>query len=147
MKIPTIGTVDNKTGAISYPDPSDTPFNGVLTTTKVWTSDPAWILYELLTNTVFGLGDYISESQLDVYSFQEASKYCGTLVENLESENVKEPRFSINATLNTREDAYKVIKDICSVFRAIPFYTEGAININQDRPQQLPDYIFNRRRF
>lgn len=144
VKIPTIGTVDNETGAISYPDSSVTPFNGVLTTTKVWTSDPAWILYELLTNTTFGLGDYISESQLDVYSFQEASKYCGTLVENLESKNVKEPRFSLNATLNTREDAYKVIKDICSVFRAIPFYTEGAININQDRPQQLPDYIFNR---
>ena len=144
VKIPTIGTVDNETGAISYPDPSDTPFNGVLTTTKVWTSDPAWILYELLTNTTFGLGDFISESQLDVYSFQEASKYCGTLIENLESKNVKEPRFSLNATLNTREDAYKVIKDICSVFRAIPFYTEGAININQDRPQQLPDYIFNR---
>jgi len=144
VKIPSIGTVDNETGAISYPDPSVTPFNGVLTTTKVWTSDPAWILYELLTNTTFGLGDYISESQLDVYSFQEASKYCGTLVENLESKNVKEPRFSINTTLNTREDAYKVIKDICSVFRAIPFYTEGAININQDRPQQLPDYIFNR---
>jgi len=144
VKIPTIGTVNNETGAISYPDPSVTPFNGVLTTAKTWTSDPAWILYELLTNSTFGLGDYISESQLDVYSFQEASKYCGTLVENLESKNVKEPRFSINATLNTREDAYKVIKDICSVFRAIPFYTEGAININQDRPQQLPDYIFNR---
>jgi len=134
-------TVDNETGRIVYP--SGYIFNGQLTTTKVWTSDPAWILFELLTNSTMGLGDYISESQLDQYSFFNASEYCATLVENLIVGGEKEPRFSLNTTLNTREDAYKVIKDICSVFRGIPFYGEGTVKLNQDSPKTTPDYIFN----
>jgi len=148
VKIPGEGSsstgfpsVDNESGRIIYP--SGYIFNGQLSTTKVWTSDPAWILYELLTNTVMGLGDYISESQLDVYSFFKVSDYCSALVENLIIGGEKEPRFSLNTTLNTREDAFKVIRDICSVFRGIPFYAGGTVKINQDRPQETPDYVFN----
>ena len=53
IKIPHNGTVEAATGRITY---SGT-FNGTLTTAKVWCSDPAWILFNLLTETRYGLGD------------------------------------------------------------------------------------------
>ena len=38
---------------------------------------------------------------------------------------VEEPRFSCNVVLQTQEDAYKLIQELCSVFRAMPFWEAG----------------------
>ena len=50
VKIPHNATVDLATGRITY---SGT-FNGTFKTDKEWTTDPAWILYDVLTNTRYG---------------------------------------------------------------------------------------------
>ncbi len=63
IKIPHNATV-RADGSISY---SGT-FNGTFKTDKEFSSDPAWILYDLLT-TSKGFGDHIAESSLDVFSF------------------------------------------------------------------------------
>ena len=90
------------------------------------------------------LSDFIDSTQLDVYSFYNASVYCNELVENLVTEGEKEPRFSFNSVISDQQSAFDVINNICSNFRAVPFFSEGLIKINQDRPQTTPDYIFNR---
>ena len=71
VKIPHNATVDQTNGRLTY---SNT-FNGTLTTTKHWCSDPAWILFDLLTNSRYGLGEHITEAQLDKYAFYSASVY------------------------------------------------------------------------
>ena len=38
-----------------------------------WTQNPAWILYDIITNTTYGLG--IPETNVDKYSFYEAALY------------------------------------------------------------------------
>ena len=136
IKIPHNGTVDATTGRITY---SGT-FNGTLTTTKVWCSDPAWILFDLLTNTRYGLGDHIAENQLDKFAFYSASVYCSTLVDD--GLGGQEPRFSCNTILQTRQDAYEVINALTSVMRAITFWNAGSLTLSQDRPTD-PSYLFN----
>ena len=136
IKIPHNGTVDATTGRITY---SGT-FNGTLTTTKVWCSDPAWILFDLLTNTRYGLGDHIVENQLDKFAFYSASVYCSTLVDD--GLGGQEPRFSCNTILQTRQDAYEVINALTSVMRAITFWNAGSLTLSQDRPTD-PSYLFN----
>ena len=136
IKIPHNGTVDATTGRITY---SGT-FNGTLTTTKVWCSDPAWILFDLLTNTRYGLGDHIAENQLDKFAFYSASVYCSTLVDD--GFGGQEPRFSCNTILQTRQDAYEVINALTSVMRAITFWNAGSLTLSQDRPTD-PSYLFN----
>jgi len=136
IKIPHNGTVDATTGRITY---SGT-FNGTLTTTTHWTSDPAWILFDLLTNTRYGLGDHITESQLDKFAFYSASVYCSTLVDD--GLGGQEPRFSCNTILQTRQDAYEVINALTSVMRAITFWNAGSLTLSQDRPTD-PSYLFN----
>ena len=88
IKIPHNGTV-RADGSISY---SDT-FNGTFKTDKEWSSDPAWILYDLLT-TSKGFGDHIDATQLDVFSFYSASVYCSEQIDDMTGTGNTEARFS-----------------------------------------------------
>ena len=154
VRIPHNATV-RADGSLSY---SGT-FNGTLKTTKEWTTDPPFILYDLLTNTRYGLGSQIltpeerakdsagtftgasdTASNLDLYSFKKASEYCGELVDNFEGG--QEPRFSCNVLLQTQQDAFKLIEEMCSVFRAMPFWEVGGITVAQDAPDVFA-YTFN----
>ena len=136
IKIPHNGTVDATNGRITYTG----TFNGTLTTTKVWCSDPAWILFNLLTETRYGLGDHITEAQLDKYAFYSASVYCSELVDD--GAGGQEPRFSCNTILQARQDAYEVVNSLTSVMRSISYWNAGSLTISQDRPTD-PSYLFN----
>ena len=136
IKIPHNATVDQNNGRLIYTG----TFNGTLTTTKHWTSDPAWVLFDLLTNTRYGLGDHITESQLDKYAFYSASVYSSELVDD--GDGGQEPRFSINTVLQKREDAYQTVMALTSVMRSMSFWGAGSLTITQDRPTD-PSYLFN----
>ena len=135
IKIPHNATVDLQTGAISYAG----TFNGTFKTDKEWTTDPAWILYDLLTDTRAGCG--IAESNLDKFSFKTVSEYCGTSVDAGNGDGSTEPRFSCNVNITQQEEAYGLINALCSVMRVMPFYSAGGIAISQDSPKD-PSYIF-----
>jgi len=130
-----LGTIKNF-NFIYYP--SNYIFNGTLTTTKFFTNDPSWILFDLLT-TIKGFGEHIKEKELDLYSFYEASKYSSQLI-TLPDET-KEPRFSNNVILGQKKDAYEVIRDFCSNMNAVPFYSVGSLKLSQDRPTDV-SYVF-----
>ena len=146
--IPSGTTVDSDNGRIIYPD--GYIFDGTFKTEKEWSSDPAWILYDILT-TDKGFGGpngVIDEDTLDVYSFYSASAYASTLIDDPIT-GTTEPRFSCNVILNRKNDAYALINDLCSVMNAMPFYSNGSLQISQDRPTNTstgtsdPQYIFN----
>ena len=134
VQIPHNGAVQSD-GRIVY---SGT-FNGSLGA-AVWTSDPVWCLYDLLVNKRYGLGNHVEAADLDVYSFYAASQYCNEQVDDLNGG--VEPRFSCNVVIQTRQDAYKLISQMCSVFRAMPFWEAGTLAFSQDRPEDYL-YVFN----
>ena len=142
VKIPHNSTVDLANGRLTYSG----SFNGSFKADKAWTSDPAWVLYDLLSDTTSGCG--LPESELDAFSFYGVCTYCSALVDD--GNGGQEPRFSINVNINNRRDAMAVIRDICSVMRAIPYYEQGTIKIAQDAPKDQAnpsalsfDYVFN----
>lgn len=129
VRIPNNATVDLATGRLTYA--------GIWTGTfgaAAWTTDPAWILWDLLTSKRYGIGDHIQESTLDKWAFFSASKYCNEEVPTGLNSPTLEPRFSCNVNIQTQEEAYKVINDMCSVFRAMPFWAAGSLTISQDKP-------------
>ena len=135
IKIPHNATVDLQTGAITYAG----TFNGTFKTDKEWTTDPAWILYDLLTDTRAGCG--IAESNLDKFTFKTVSEYCGTSVDAGNGDGSTEPRFSCNVNITQQQEAYGLINALCSVMRVMPFYSAGGIAISQDAPKD-PSYLF-----
>ena len=104
-----------------------------------WTDNPAWCFYDLVTNTRYGLGNYMPESQVDKWALYRVAKYCDELVPN--GLGGYEPRFTCNLYLQTREQAYKVVQDMASVFRGMAYWSGGAITVTQDSPQD-PVYQF-----
>jgi predicted phage tail protein len=129
VSIPSNATADITTGRLTYAGIWNGTFGAA-----AWTTDPAWILWDLLTSTRFGLGDHIQAATLDKWAFFRASQYCNELVPTGLNSPATEPRFSCNVNIQTAEEAYKVINDMCSVFRAMPFWSAGSLTVTQDRP-------------
>lgn len=92
---------------------------------KQWTNNPAWCYYDLLTNRRYGLGNYIDEDLVDKWSLYKIAQYCDVIV--ADGFGGVEPRFTCNTILTSREEAYKVINDMASVFRAMTYYAGGSI--------------------
>ena len=135
VAIPSNATVDQDNGSLTYEGTWDGTFQQAQ-----WCADPAWILWDLLTSTRYGFGDHITYDTLDRWSFFSASQYANALVPD--GFGGQEPRFLCNVNIQRIDEAYKLINDLASVFRAMPFWTAGSVVIAQDRPQDA-SYLFN----
>ena len=111
-------------------------WNGTFKSELEWTDNPAWILYDLITNDRYGLGEYIKETEIDKFQLYKIAKYCDKLVNTSKkgdlSDFVKERRYTCNLILENAQDAYKTINEISSVFRGIAFYNANQIFISEN---------------
>jgi predicted phage tail protein len=107
-------------------------WNGTFTTPTKACSDPCWHLYDLLTNTRYGVGRYISADRIDVYSLYAASVYNNQMVPN--GFGGTERRFQCNTMLQSKESAWEVINAFCSACNMKAYVSEGKIRFWQDRP-------------
>jgi len=131
--------VDNDTGRIVYP--SGYIFNGTMGA-AVYTNCPAMCLLDLLTNTRYGFGDHITDSNLDLFSFVAASKYSNELVDDGTGAGTTEARFSCNVNIQSPSQAFDVINALSGVMRCMPIWSAGSVTISQDKPL-TPSYLFN----
>ena len=132
-------TVDNATGRIVYPD--GYIFNGVMGA-ATYTNCPAMCLLDLLTNTRYGLGNHITDSNLDLFSFVAASKFANEEVDDGTGSGAKEARFSCNVNIQSPKEAFAAINDLAGVMRCMPIWSAGGITISQDKPTSA-SYLFN----
>ncbi len=139
-------TVDLQTGRINYPQ--NYVFNGQMAA-ATWCSCPAMILLDLLTTKRYGFGTHIAPNQandselyenLDLYSFVAASRYANELVDD--GFSGQEARFSCNVNIQSSKEAFDLIKDLASIMRCIPVWSQGSISIIQDSPTD-PSYLFS----
>lgn len=103
------------------------------------TDNPAWILYGLLTNTRWGLGEFIKPEQINKAKLYEIGRYCDELVDD--GLGKKEKRFSINTQVTERSEAYELINSITSVFRGMTYWAMGQANFTCDKPTE-PSVLF-----
>ena len=134
-----IPRVDIQTGRIIYPN--GYIFNGVMGA-AVYTNCPAMCLLDLLTNTRYGLGDHVTESNLDLFSFVAASKYANEEVDAGDVSGTKEARFSCNVNIQSPKEAFEAINELSGVMRCMPIWSAGSVTISQDRPTTA-SYLFN----
>ena len=97
-----------------------------------WTNNPAWIFYDLITNKMAGLGQRIGDYGIDKFQLYEVAKYCDELVDD--GYGGKEPRMVANLWITEQREAYNVISDMASVFRAIAVWDGTQLTAIQDRP-------------
>ena len=110
------------------------------TFTTAWTDNPAWIFYDLVTNSRYGLGQFVDSAQVDKWALYSIARYCDELVPD--GFGGLEPRFTCNIYLQTREEAFRVLNDIAGAFRGMIYWGSGAITAVQDSPAD-PAMIFS----
>ena len=135
VKIPHNATVRSD-GSLSFSG----SFNGTLKTAKEYCNDPAWVLYDIITETRAGFGDFVTEDEIDKYAFYNASVYNSELIDN--GQGGTSPRFSCNIVLQQLTQAYTLLDKIASIMRASLFIEDGKITLTQDRPT-TSSYFFS----
>ena len=98
-----------------------------------WTDNPAWVYYDLVTNTRYGLGDLVSSSQINKWDLYTIAKYCDELVPT--GFGGREPRFTCNTYIQSADQAYNVLNSIASIFRGMQFWAASQISVSADMPK------------
>lgn len=131
---------------IKYPsnyDPETQVYDGFWdgTFTTGWCDNPAWVFYDILTNKRYGLGEYVSEDQVDKESLYAIARYCDCVddegVQTLIDDGYggTERRFVFNGVIEAREEAYTVLQALASVFRGMAYWSAGGVTTSQDSPK------------
>lgn len=114
-----------------------------------WSDNPAWILYDLMTNTRYGIGNFIDEKEdINIFNLYKIGRYCdavdnnGVFVGLPDGLGGLEPRYSANILINQADNAYEVLTQICSIFNGNPFWSNGVLDFYSDKPTE-PTAFFN----
>ena len=104
-----------------------------------YTNNPAWVFYDICTAKRYGLGDRLA-GKVDKWSLYRLAQYCDEMVDD--GKGGKEPRFTVNVYLQKADDAYRVLQNLASVFRALSFWDGQSIVVDADTPKE-PVYVFS----
>lgn len=114
-----------------------------------WTDNPAWILYDLMINPIYGIGSKIDDLEdIDIFNLYLIGRYCDGVDEEgyfdgvPDDTNGLEPRFSCNVQINKSENAFIIIGNVASIFRAMTFWENGSFNFSIDKEKEI-SAIFN----
>ncbi len=116
-------------------DAANRTYTGVWDGTFQWaySDNPAWIFYDLATNTRFGAA--IPDADVDKWSLYDVATYCDESVDG-------EPRFQCNLVLERPRDAFTALQELASIFRGMAFYDTSSVTVSHDRSRD-PVAILN----
>ncbi len=115
-----------------------------------FSDNPAWVLYDLLVEKRYGLGNNIDTSVVDKFALFDIAQFCDVLVDD--GFGGQEPRYVFNGVINSQTDAYGVLNSIVSVFHGMIFWASGTIDFSIDKnsdpvklvsPSNVIDGVFN----
>lgn len=122
-------------------DPTARTYDGIWDGTfkLAYSNNPAWVFYDICTAKRYGLGDRLA-GKVDKWSLYRLAQYCDEMVDD--GKGGKEPRFTVNVYLQKADDAYRVLQNLASVFRALSFWDGQSIVVDADTPKE-PVYVFS----
>lgn len=97
------------------------------------TSNPSWVIYDLLTDVDWGIGAYIDSSQIDLDTFIDFANYCNDQVAN--GRGSLHRRFQFNGVLDSANGAWETIARIVDNYRAILIKQADKIRVVWQEPK------------
>lgn len=97
-----------------------------------YTNNPAWVFYDLVLNDRYGCGDVVNAGQVDRFELYRVAQYCDVMV--ADGKGGQEPRYTCNAYIQSRADAFKVLQDVASIFRGMAYWAAGTVVVAADMP-------------
>lgn len=135
---------------IQYPsnyNPTTRQYTGIWdgTFTTGYCNNPAWVLYDMVVNTRFGVG--LVAAYADKWTLYTIGQYCDgdvTYKKKIQqpdgsytTQEIIGPRFTFNGLIQDRNQALAVIAHMCSVFMGFPIWSSGMLSFVQDAPRTM----------
>ncbi|MEQ5618172.1 phage tail protein [Providencia rettgeri] len=125
---------------VQVPDnynPETREYSGIWSGTfkPAYTNNPAWVLYDLLTNPRAGLGKRLKLSEIDKFALYVIGQYCDQSVPD--GFGGTEPRVTCNAYITDIRKAYDFFQDLCSQMRVMFAWNGQMLTFIQDRPSDV----------
>lgn len=145
--IPAV-TVETKLKKVQVPsnyDPESRTYSGVWDGTfkQAWTDNATWMTYDITTADRFGLGRRIKPWMVDKWELYRISQYCDQLVPD--GKGGQEPRFICNLNLQSKADAWSLLRDISTIYRGMTYWAQGQVFTLADMPRATDfDFAYTR---
>ncbi|QHA95194.1 phage tail protein [Pseudomonas sp. J380] len=145
--IPAV-TVETKLKKMQVPsnyDPVSRSYSGVWDGTfkQAWTDNPVWMTYDITTADRFGLGRRIKPWMVDKWELYRIAQYCDQLVPD--GKGGQEPRFICNLNLQSKADAWSLLRDISAIYRGMTYWAQGQVFTLSDMPRATDfDFAYTR---
>ena len=104
-----------------------------------YSANPVWCLSDLIVNSRYGLGEFISTANLDESLLLEMSRYCEEKVPD--GTDGYEKRFRLDVVIDSNTKALDLLIQLCATFNAMPVYSAGGISFKIDK-QSNPTQLF-----
>jgi hypothetical protein len=114
-----------------------------------WTDNPAWVLYDILTDVNYGLGNYIDIYSIDKWTLYDIARYCDAVDDNgrflgvPDGKGGLEPRYTCNLIFYNKEEAFKVVQEIATIFKGIIYWNTEGFSFFADGPKEPIMYFGN----
>jgi len=116
---------------------------------KKWTDNPAWIIYDLLTNYIHGAGAMVDAAEdVNVFNFYDVGRYFDSVDDDgfflplYDEKGQTEPRLSCNFLVKKDYNAFDLINAITDLFFGALYVENGKYNLWADRPTE-PSWAFS----
>jgi hypothetical protein len=120
-----------------------------------WTDNPAWILYDLLTDYQIGLGDLIEQNQINKWQLYKIGRFCDAVDVNGYFEGVsdnivqvnaakggRQPRYTCNTLFQRDIKVFDALNLVASNFKGLFYFTDSVVSFSDDRIKE-PVMVFN----
>lgn len=116
-------------------DPVTRTYTGIWDGTfkEAWTDNPVWHTYGITTNDRFGLGRRIKPWMVDKWELYRISQYADQMVPD--GKGGQEPRFICNLNLQSKADAWSLLRDISAIYRGMTYWAQGQVFTLSDMPR------------
>lgn len=110
---------------------------------QAWTDNAVWMTYDITTADRFGLGRRIKPWMVDKWELYRISQYCDQLVPD--GKGGQEPRFICNLNLQSKADAWSLLRDISAIYRGMTYWAQGQVFTLADMPRATDfDFAYTR---
>jgi predicted phage tail protein len=128
-------------------DPETRSYSGTWSGAFKWaySNNPAWVFYDIVTGDRYGLGSRVTADQIDKWALYEVAQYCDVLVDDGKGAGTKEPRHTCNIYIQSKADAWTVLRDIASIFNGMTYWNGNKFVAVADKQEPLDNIpVFGR---
>lgn len=141
----TVGCKSRKWPVPSNYDPETRTYTGIWDGTfkEAYTNNPSWVTRGITINDRFGLGRRIKSWMVDKWELYRISQYCDQLVPD--GKGGMEPRFICDLNLQSKADAWSLLRDISAIYRGMTYWAQGQVFTLSDMPRATDfDFAYTR---